>query len=58
MTLAPGVQEAAPLVHDGTMYFPNPSDLVQAIDAATQHTKRWVECLAAANFSACTQART
>ena len=33
--LGPGVQEGTPLVHDGVMYFPNPSDLVQAFDAAT-----------------------
>jgi alcohol dehydrogenase (cytochrome c) len=34
-TLGPGVQEGTPLVHAGVMYFPNPSDLVQALDAAT-----------------------
>jgi alcohol dehydrogenase (cytochrome c) len=33
--LGPGVQEGTPLVHDGVMFFPNPSDLTQAIDAAT-----------------------
>ena len=33
--LGPGVQEGTPLVYDGVMYFPNPSDLVQALDAAT-----------------------
>jgi alcohol dehydrogenase (cytochrome c) len=33
--LGPGVQEGTPLVYAGVMYFPNPSDLVQAIDAAT-----------------------
>jgi alcohol dehydrogenase (cytochrome c) len=33
--LGPGVQEGTPLVHDGVMYFPNPSDFVQAFDAAT-----------------------
>jgi alcohol dehydrogenase (cytochrome c) len=33
--LGPGVQEGTPLVYDGVMYFPNPSDFVQAIDAAT-----------------------
>src|SRR5687768_11642810 len=32
--LGPGIQEGTPLVYDGVMYFPNPSDLVQAIDAA------------------------
>ncbi len=33
--LASGVQEGTPLVHDGVMYFPNPNDITQAIDAAT-----------------------
>jgi PQQ-dependent dehydrogenase (methanol/ethanol family) len=33
--LGPGVQEGTPLVYDGIMYFPNPSDLIQAIDAAS-----------------------
>jgi alcohol dehydrogenase (cytochrome c) len=33
--LGPGVQEGTPLVYRGVMYFPNPSDLVQAFDAAT-----------------------
>jgi alcohol dehydrogenase (cytochrome c) len=33
--LGPGVQEGTPLVYAGVLYFPNPSDLVQAIDAAT-----------------------
>ena len=33
--MGPGVQEATPLVHDGILYLPNPSDLVQAINAAT-----------------------
>ena len=33
--LDPGIQEGTPLVHDGVMYFPNPSDVMQAIDAAT-----------------------
>jgi PQQ-dependent dehydrogenase (methanol/ethanol family) len=33
--LGPGIQEGTPLVYDGVMYFPNPSDLVQAIDAVT-----------------------
>jgi alcohol dehydrogenase (cytochrome c) len=30
-----GVQEATPLVHNGTMYLPNPADVTQAIDGAT-----------------------
>jgi PQQ-dependent dehydrogenase (methanol/ethanol family) len=33
--LGPGMQEGTPLVYDGVMYFPNPSDLVQAFDGAT-----------------------
>ena len=33
--MGPGVQEATPLVYHGMMYLPNPSDLVQAINAAT-----------------------
>src|SRR5438309_8565156 len=33
--LGPGVQEGTPLVHNGVMFFPNPSDLIHAINAAT-----------------------
>ncbi len=33
--LAVGVQEGTPLVHDGVLFFPNPNDITQAIDAAT-----------------------
>jgi alcohol dehydrogenase (cytochrome c) len=33
--LGPGMQEGTPLVYAGVMYFPNPSDVVQAFDAAT-----------------------
>ncbi|HEY8519507.1 MAG TPA: PQQ-binding-like beta-propeller repeat protein [Gammaproteobacteria bacterium] len=33
--LHPGIQEGTPLVYDGVMYFPNPNDITQAIDAAT-----------------------
>lgn len=33
--LQPGVQEGTPLVYDGTMYFPNPNDITQALDAAS-----------------------
>src|SRR5687768_9146913 len=33
--LAQGVQEGTPLVHDGVMFFPNPNDITQALDAAT-----------------------
>lgn len=31
--LPPGHQEGTPLVHDGIMYFPGPSDVIEAIDA-------------------------
>jgi PQQ-dependent dehydrogenase (methanol/ethanol family) len=31
--MAAGVQEATPLVYNGTMFLPNPNDLVQAFDA-------------------------
>jgi alcohol dehydrogenase (cytochrome c) len=34
-----GIQEAMPLVHDGVMFLPNPSDLTQAIDAASGDLK-------------------
>ncbi len=34
-TLGEGIQEGTPLVYDGVMYFPNPSDFIQAFDAAT-----------------------
>jgi alcohol dehydrogenase (cytochrome c) len=33
--LATGVQEGTPLVYNGVMYFPNPNDITQAINAAT-----------------------
>ncbi|MBN1239463.1 MAG: PQQ-binding-like beta-propeller repeat protein [Gammaproteobacteria bacterium] len=33
--LSIGVQEGTPLVYDGIMYFPGPSDVTQAIDATT-----------------------
>ncbi len=33
--LEPGPQEGTPLVHDGVLYFPNPRDIVQAIDASS-----------------------
>ncbi len=32
--LAEGIQEGTPLVYDGVMYYPNPNDVIQAIDAA------------------------
>ncbi len=37
--LEPGVQEGTPLVFQGTMYFPNPNDITQALDAATGDLK-------------------
>ncbi|MBF8270655.1 MAG: methanol dehydrogenase large subunit protein, partial [Gammaproteobacteria bacterium] len=33
--MAPGLQEATPLVYNGIMYLPNPNDVIQAIDAAS-----------------------
>jgi PQQ-dependent dehydrogenase (methanol/ethanol family) len=33
--MTPGIQEATPLVYDGVMYLPNPSDVIQALDAIT-----------------------
>jgi alcohol dehydrogenase (cytochrome c) len=30
-----GLQEGTPLVHDGVLYFPNPHEVIQAIDAVT-----------------------
>lgn len=33
--LEQGIQEGTPLVHNGVMYFPNPKNVVQAIDAVT-----------------------
>ena len=32
---APGRQQGTPLVYNGVMYMPNPSDVIQAIDAVT-----------------------
>ena len=37
--MGPGIQEATPLVHNGVMYLPNPSDFIQAMDAATGEMK-------------------
>jgi PQQ-dependent dehydrogenase (methanol/ethanol family) len=37
--MGPGIQEATPLVHNGVMYLPNPSDYIQAMDAATGEMK-------------------
>ncbi len=33
--LGPGSQQGTPLVYDGTLYFPNPHDVIQAMNAAT-----------------------
>ncbi len=33
--LTAGMQQGTPLVYDGVMYMPNPSDVIQAIDART-----------------------
>ena len=33
--LTTGIQEGTPLIYDGVMYFPNPEDFTQALDAAT-----------------------
>jgi PQQ-dependent dehydrogenase (methanol/ethanol family) len=37
--MGPGIQEAAPIVYKGTMYLPNPSDYIQALNAATGELK-------------------
>src|SRR3989449_9398201 len=46
--MGPGIQEATPLVYRGVMYLPNPSDLIQAINAATgdliwEYKRQWSE---------------
>lgn len=33
--LPDGSQEGTPLVHDGALFFPNPNDIIQAMDAVT-----------------------
>ena len=33
--LTTGHQQGTPLVYDGTMYMPNPADVIQSIDAVT-----------------------
>src|SRR5262245_10473134 len=38
-SLALGIQEGTPLVYRGTMYFPNPLDVIEALDAATGDLK-------------------
>ena len=37
--LNPGIQEGTPLVYRGTLYFPNPMDVVQAFDAKSGDLK-------------------
>ncbi len=37
--LGPGGQEGTPIAYDGTLYFPNPNDVLQAIDAVTGDLK-------------------
>jgi alcohol dehydrogenase (cytochrome c) len=37
--MASGRGEATPLIHDGVMYLPNPSDIIQAFDAGTGDLK-------------------
>ena len=49
--MTPGVQEGTPLVYRGVMYMPNPSDVIQAIDAKTgdliwQYQRKWPADLA------------
>src|SRR5215831_18611258 len=46
--MGPGVQEATPLVYRGVMYVPNPSDLIEAMNAATgdliwEYKREWKE---------------
>ena len=48
--LGPGLQQGAPLVHDGVMYMPNPRDVIQALDAATgdllwEYRREWPDDL-------------
>jgi alcohol dehydrogenase (cytochrome c) len=37
--MTPGLQEGTPLVHNGMLFMPNPSDVIQAIDGATGELK-------------------
>src|SRR6266571_6631908 len=46
--MGPGIQEATPLVYRGVMYLPNPSDLIQSMNAATgdliwEYKREWAE---------------
>src|SRR5437870_12262828 len=49
--MGPGIQEATPLVYRGLMYLPNPSDLIQSINASTgdliwEYKRQWSEDVA------------
>ena len=37
--LAPGAQQGTPIAYGGTLYMPNPNDIIQAIDAVTGDLK-------------------
>ncbi len=37
--LRPGAQQGTPIAYDGTLYMPNPNDIIQAIDALTGDLK-------------------
>jgi PQQ-dependent dehydrogenase (methanol/ethanol family) len=46
--IGPGIQEGTPLVYRGVMYLPHPSDLIQAMNAATgdllwEYKREWKE---------------
>ena len=48
--LGPGLQEGTPLVHDGILFMPNPSDYIQAMNAATgellwEYKRKWPDDL-------------
>src|SRR3954470_11592009 len=48
--LGPGLQEGTPLVHDGVLFMPNPSDDIQAMNAATgellwEYKRKWPDDL-------------
>ena len=47
--MGPGIQEGTPLVHDGVMYLPNPSDYIQAMAYQTSGISR--DVTTNANFS-------
>ena len=48
--LGPGLREGTPLVHDGILFMPNPSDDIQAMNAATgellwRYKRKWPDAL-------------